>query len=107
MMKFALAGAVVVAFSAAGAVPARAHITEIKVEAVEPFAQGQSFGNTGAYLRIHGVAKGELDPKAPENAVIADIDKAPRNERGLVAYETDFFMLRPADPRKGNGILFY
>ncbi len=46
-------------------------------------------------------------PKAPEHADIVDLDKAPRNARGMVEYEIDVFILRPADPAKGNGILFY
>jgi len=76
---------------------------EIHVNAVEPFAEGQVFGETGPYLRIRGVAKGELDPAAPENRVIVDLDKAPRNARGLVEYETDFFILRPVDPAERTG----
>ncbi|HEY1432622.1 MAG TPA: hypothetical protein VGF39_13490 [Stellaceae bacterium] len=64
---------------------------EIQVNAVEPCAEGQPFGETGSYLRIRGVAKGELDPaSALENRVIVDLDKAPCNARGLVEYETDF-----------------
>jgi hypothetical protein len=53
------------------------------------------------------VANGELDPTAPENNGILDLDKAPRNSRGLVEYETDFFMLRPAAPRRTSGVLVY
>jgi hypothetical protein len=91
----------------AAVTPAQAHITEIRVDAVEPFAGSQAFGKAGAYVRIRGIAKGELDPKSPRNAVIADLDKAALNERGMVAYETDFFILRPAEPTRGSGILFY
>ena len=80
---------------------------EIEVNAVEPFAEGQTFGDAGSYLRIRGVAKGELDPAAPEDKVIVDLDKAPRNALGLVEYETDFFILRPADPSRTNGVLVY
>src|SRR5947209_13830049 len=61
---------------------AQSRITEIRIDTTEPFADGQAFGKTGPYLRIKGVAKGELDPKAPENASIVDIDKAARNEIG-------------------------
>ena len=82
-------------------------IVEIKVDAVEPFAEGQGFGEAGSYLRISGVAKGELDPAAPENKVIVDLDKAPRNARGMVEYETDFFILRPAEPQRASGVLVY
>ena len=82
-------------------------ITEIRIEAVEPFAEGHAFGDVGPYVRIRGVAHGELDPAAPENAGIVDLDKAPRNARGLVEYSTDIFVLRPAEPARGSGILVY
>jgi hypothetical protein len=80
---------------------------EIQVNAVEPFAEGRTFGEVGPYLRIRGVAEGELDPAAPQNRVIVDLDKAPRNGRGLVEYEADFFILRPADPGRANGVMVY
>jgi Alpha/beta hydrolase domain len=82
-------------------------IVEIKVDAVEPFAEGRVFGEAGSYLRIKGVARGELDPTAAENQVIADLDKAPRNDRGMVEYETDFFILRPAEQGPVGGVLVY
>ena len=56
----------------------------------------QAFGEAGSYLRIKGIAKGEIDPAALENSVITDLDKAPRNAHGMVEYETDFFILRPS-----------
>src|SRR5262245_19477979 len=40
---------------------------EIQVNAVEPFADDRAVGEAGPYLRIRGIAKGELDPDAPEN----------------------------------------
>jgi hypothetical protein len=82
-------------------------ITGITIDAVEPFAGGQAFGAAGDYVRIKGVARGALDPRASDNAGIVDLDKAPRNEAGLVEYATDFFVLRPAEPRQGSGILVY
>ena len=39
--------------------------------------------------------------------MIVDLDKAPLNARGKVEYETDFFILRPADPAKGSGVMLY
>src|SRR6516165_9118867 len=80
---------------------------EIKITTVEPFADGQAFGGAGSYRRIRGVAKGELDPGAAENRGIVDLDKAPRNARGRVEYETDFFILRPADPGRTSGVMVY
>jgi len=82
-------------------------IVEIKVDAVEPFAQREGFGEAGPYLRISGVAKGEIDPAAAQNKVIVDLDKAPRNARGMVEYETDFFILRPAEPQRTGATLVY
>ena len=86
---------------------AQARIVEIRIDAVEPFIDGHSFGAVGPYERVKGIAKGELDPSARENAGIVDLDKAPRNARGMVEYEVDIFILRPADPAKGSGILYY
>jgi hypothetical protein len=82
-------------------------ITRLSIAAVENFADGHEFGEAGPYVRIHGVAQGELNPASPENAVIIDLDKAERNSRGLIEYDTDFFILRPADPRRSSGILVY
>jgi hypothetical protein len=53
------------------------------------------------------VARGTLDPAAPCNAGIVDLDKAPRNAQGLVEYATDFDILRPENPLRGSGILVY
>src|ERR1051325_7793711 len=82
-------------------------IKKIDIAAVEPFAGGHEFGEAGPYVRIHGVAKGELDPAAPQNGVIVDLDKAERNARGMIEYELDLFILRPADPGRGSGMLVY
>jgi hypothetical protein len=85
----------------------RMAITRLSIAAVENFADGHQFGEAGPYVRIHGIAGGELDPAVPANAVIVDLDKAERNSRGMVEYETDFFILRPAAPRRSSGILVY
>jgi hypothetical protein len=82
-------------------------LTSIDIKTVEPLADGAPFGGTGAYERVIGVAKGEIDPTDPANRGIALIDKAPRNARGKVEYTTDFFVLRPKEPAKGNGRILY
>jgi hypothetical protein len=89
------------------ALPATARLTEIKTVAVEPFAAGATFGDTGAYERVRGTYKGELDPRDARNRVIVNLDKAPRNARGLVEYEADFFIMRPVDGARGNHRLLY
>src|SRR4051812_27250393 len=77
----------------AGSLEASAMLTTITISSVEPFASGTAFGNTGAYERVKGVFRGELDPQDPRNRIIVNLDKAPRNAAGKVEYEADFFML--------------
>jgi hypothetical protein len=74
---------------------------------IDDFADGREFGAAGPYVRLQGIAAGELDPAATENDVIVDLDRAGRNARGMVEYEADFFILRPAEPRRGSGVLVY
>src|SRR5712671_4400447 len=73
----------------------------------DPDGVGAPFGDAGAYERVIGRAKGEVDPRDPANKGIALIDKALLNERGKVEYAADFFILRPKDPAKGNGHILY
>ena len=86
--------------------PAAARITGFEVTAQETFSGGQDFG-AGPYLRVSGIARGELDPADPRNAPIADLGLAPRNARGQVEYATEVVILRPADPARANGRLLY
>jgi hypothetical protein len=89
------------------ATAAQARVTRIEILRTEPFAAGQGFGDVGPYQTVVGRFHGELDPAAPLNAIIVDLDKAPRNARGQVEYTSDFYILRPADLAKGNGALLY
>jgi len=89
------------------AAPSEARITRIEITKIEPAFGGQTFGDVGAYERIIGRAYGEVDPSLPANAIIQDIGLAPRNAKGSVEYVTDIDILRPLDPSKGNGILFF
>ena len=82
-------------------------ITSIEIRDTEPLVEGAEFGATGAYTRLNGTAFGELDPVHPANRGIALLDQAPRNGRGNVEYRSDFVILRPADPVRGNGRILY
>ena len=68
-------------------------VVEIQREAIERFAAGRS----SVTLAPTADQGREIDPAAPENSVIADLRKASRNARGMIEYETDFFILRPAE----------
>ena len=81
---------------------------EFVIEATEsPTFGGRSFGDVGPYERLTGYAVGAVDPNDPCNAGIVNLDKAPRNGDGLVEYKVDICILRPVDPAKANGWLFY
>jgi len=82
-------------------------LLSIDIARVEPLADGAPFGKVGAYERVIGTAKGEVDPHHPGNRGIALIDKAPVNARGRVEYSADVFILRPKDPTRGNGRILY
>jgi hypothetical protein len=53
------------------------------------------------FLRLDGIAHGELDPTEQ----IPDLDKAPRNARGNVEYQTRVILITPTDPMRGQGRL--
>src|SRR5690242_17791628 len=88
------------------AVPAAARVERVEVLSRTPFAPGHSFGLAGTYEKLRGRAWFALDPNAPANAAVADLKYAPRDERGLVRFASDFLMLRPAHGA-GNGTLLY
>jgi hypothetical protein len=104
MKRFLLAASLVLGFVATA--PAR--ITRIVIERREsPAYRGQSFGEAGPYEWLRGRAYGELDPKAPLNAIITDLEFAPRNSRGLVEYSATFTLAKPVDLSKASGVLLY
>lgn len=88
---------------------AEARITRIAIDPAlsqSPTFEGRTFGSVGAYEKLRGVAYGELDPSDRRNRVITDIELARRNERGMVEYSTDFYILKPTNLAKGNRGLF-
>ena len=84
---------------------ARPGIRRIEIDpdrSESPTFEGRSFGSVGQYEKLRGTAYGELDPTDPRNAVITDLDLAPVNERGMVEYSTDIFILKPINLDLGN-----
>ena len=65
-----------------------------------------SFGSAGAYERLDGTAYFEVDPKDPLNAVIVNLDRAPRNARGFVEFSSSFVILKPVASRRGTTKFF-
>lgn len=84
-----------------------AEVVRLDIRQRAPFADGHRFGAAGPYERIAGRMIVEVDPNDPANARIHDLKLAPRNERGRVECWTDFFLLTPADPQRGNRRILY
>lgn len=80
---------------------------EIDISERFPFADGQSFGAAGPYERLKGRARFAVDPKAPAQAGIVDLDKAPVDAQDLVHFSADISILKPVDAARGNGRLFF
>ncbi|WP_437193333.1 alpha/beta hydrolase domain-containing protein [Planctomicrobium sp. SH527] len=72
-----------------------------------PFAEGYSFEHTGPYELLRGRMIVELTPDASCNARVHDLKFAARNSRDKVEFWTDFVLLKPVDPHRGNGRLLY
>ena len=82
-----------------------AGITRLVIDSTQP-AQGPAFAAM-PYEVIQGRAFGELDPRDRRNAIITDLNLAPRNARGLVEYEATFTLWKPIDLAKASGLLMY
>jgi hypothetical protein len=78
---------------------ARANVVRIEITRTEPAGP--------LHEKISGKAYGELDPADPNNAVITDIELAPRNARGKVEYVATFTLVKPADMSQSSGVLLY
>ena len=82
-----------------GTAAAHANIVKLEIVRVEPAGP--------THERMTGYAHGELDPADPKNAVITDIDLAPRNARGKVEYVTKFTLVKPTEMMRSSGVLLY
>jgi hypothetical protein len=63
---------------------------------------GRPFGVAGPYEKLAGTLRFAVDPEHPANQSITDLGLAPKNARGLVEASADFYLLRPAEPARGN-----
>jgi hypothetical protein len=91
-----------------GAAGLQARITRLAIEQREsPAFNGQAFGKAGTYETLRGHFYGEIDPKDPRNAIITDIQFAPKNARGMVEYSGTFAISKPVDMTKSNNLLLY
>ncbi|HSV36058.1 MAG TPA: alpha/beta hydrolase domain-containing protein [Ramlibacter sp.] len=77
------------------------------VSTADAYGGATPAGAAGPYTVITAIAHGQLDPKHPDNAGIADLDKAPVDAKGMVSYSTDVVILRPKSASNARRILFY
>ena len=84
-----------------------ARVTRVVVERTTPYAGGRAFGTAGTFERLEGTVYMEVDPDDPLNALIVNLDRAPRNERGLVEYSAPFVIIKPTDVTRGNRKILY
>ncbi len=77
------------------ALPAHAEVTRVEGGSRTDLA-------FAGYEKIVGRVFFTVDPKDPHNAVVVDVDKAPKNAAGHVEFSADFYIVRPK--AAGNGV---
>jgi hypothetical protein len=87
--------AVLTAFVIGAAVDARAEVTRVTVTRRADIA-------FAGHEKIVGRVFFAVDPADPRNAIVADLDKAPRMADGRVEFSSDFTIVRPKSG--GNGV---
>jgi hypothetical protein len=105
-LQVGIASALVAALLAATSV-AEARTTKIEILTRTSAFGGYSFPGVGPYEKITGIATGEVDPNDPKNAVIVDLQLAPKLPNGNVQYRHNFYILKPVDLSQGNHKMMY
>jgi hypothetical protein len=105
LLQLSIASALATGIVAAASV-ADARTTHIQIQRTTAFG-GYSFPGVGQYEVITGIATGEVDPNDPQNAVITDLQLAPRNAEGHVVYQHNFYILKPVELSNGNHKMMY
>lgn len=78
---------------------AQAEVTRFETLATDASGfEGRRFGEGGMATKITARATIAVDPADPRNAIIVDLDRAPRNAQGRVEATADVTILRPEHP---------
>src|SRR5215472_330851 len=107
LLRMGVAGLLAATGALAAASVAQARITQIQILTRGIAFGGHAFPLVGQYEVITGIATGEVDPTSPQNAIITDIQLAPRNAKGNVVYQHNFYILKPLDLSHGNHKMMY
>jgi len=101
LLAIVAAGLVGLSYSAHG------RITQFQITSRVLAFGGMPFGTVGQYETIVARATGAVDPNDPLNAIITDIQLAPRNFSGMVEYSMDVVITKPVDMSKANGTMLH
>lgn len=82
-------------------------LIELDIEKPDAFADGATFGDVGAYETVRGRVRFAVDPSEAAQQTVTDLSLAPRDEQGRVHFSATFEILRPVDPARANGRIFY
>lgn len=107
IMRILIPALLVTAATLAGTGAAQADLSRIEIKSTKDVMGGKAWGNTGAYEELVGTAYFTIDPNNPHNKIIPDLDKAPRDAKGMVEFSSDIYIDRPKDAAKGNGVAFF
>lgn len=84
---------------------ASAEVSRVEVASRQAIANGQEFGDVGAYEEIVGRVFFEIDPTNEQNRIIDGLELAPRNKQGKVEFSADLIVLAPVEPARGNDVV--
>ena len=83
---------------------AQAAVTGYEIASDELYANGREFGEADQYRAIRGTLTFAVDPQNARNRIITDIELAPLDENGQLAFSSDFLLLIPVNPASGNQV---
>jgi hypothetical protein len=86
---------------------AEAELVKVEIRSREVAFEGRQFGAVGTYEVINAVAHFRMDPHAPVNASLVNVQRAPRDADGRIAFDADLVIVKPRDAQRGNGRLIY
>jgi hypothetical protein len=107
MMRYRISLVVLVSATLMMTAAARAEVTGMEIASRADVLGGKPFGEAGGYEKIVGKVHFSVDPAHPQNTPVVDLDKAPRDAAGRVAFSADLYVLAPKDAVRGNGVALF
>ena len=84
-----------------------AKVVRVEITGREVVTESAEHGQYDPYEEIKGMIYLEVDPEGAANALITDLKLAPRNERGMVEFSTEFLLYKPVNAETGSRRLMY